>query len=108
MTKLDSIKKKLSENKVVCKAKKFCYDHADIVACWAGAAVGGLIIGCMWAEDRVACYNYGYSEGYTKGVDGFLDDMWLGAAWNGGETNTIYRNKDGYRLGVHCKTLPPR
>lgn len=108
MTKIETVKKKISENKTVCKAKKFCHENKDVVACMVGAAIGGWIVGCMWAEDRVRCYNKGYSEGYTKGGDGLLDDMWLGAAWNGGKSDTVYRNNDGYRLGVHCETLPPR
>ncbi len=108
MTKFESIKKKISENKYVRKTKEFCHEHADVVACLTGAAKGGWIIGCMWAADSAKAYNEGYSDGYTKGGDALLDDMWLNASWSGGKTSTVYRNKDGYRLGVHCETLPPR
>ena len=110
MTKLEVIKKNISENEKVKKVKKFCHDHGEAIACCVGAAIGGLIIGCMWQDDveRVYddAYHLGYSDGYTKGGDGLLDDMWMNAAWNGGHSDTVYSNKNGYRLGVHCETLP--
>ena len=93
-------------NKMKQKVSKFLEDHGETVCVILGACVGGVIVGHIHGSELDRTYKEGYEDGRAKGADEFLQGLYLKAAFNGGNDNEIFKDKDGHRLGLMYETLP--